>query len=267
MTRKLIDETSRYCFERIHKVDSGESILKYVDKLSTTFIHRGSVTLRIQLEGCLEKRVELSQGQGFILAPGVSYSLHNFGEFVAYAVSSEIDQNKPIIEIIEVGNDRKEVELKDYKIITNPKRVEKPWGHELWISWFKDYHVLKQIGMNKGNQSSLQFHREKLETNYLESGNADVIEGYRLDPQASEEEVQNSSKGIDFNKYKKEMSSGNHWTSQAGVVHRVISVTDYLAYEVSTPELDDVIRLKDDSGRISGRINSEHIIGGNKKNA
>ena len=42
------------------------------------------------------------------------------------------------------------------------------------------------------------------------------------------------------------------------MIHRVISVVDYLAYEVSTPELDDVIRLADDSGRKSGRIDKEH---------
>ena len=92
----------------------------------------------------------------------------------------------------------------------------------------------------------------------MEEGQATVIEGYRLDPQAPEDEVQESSRGIDFTQYAKQMRPLDHWTSTPGVVHRVIAATDYLAYEVSTPELDDVIRLQDDSQRESGLIKSEH---------
>jgi hypothetical protein len=99
----------------------------------------------------------------------------------------------------------------------------------------------------------------------LEEGQADVIDGYALDPQAPEEEVVVAAKGIDFGPFTKRMNPGDFWTSKPGVVHRVISVTDYLAYEVSTPELDDVIRLQDDSGRSSGRIEEEHERGRQKR--
>jgi mannose-6-phosphate isomerase len=43
-----------------------------------------------------------------------------------------------------------------------------------------------------------------------------------------------------------------------GVIHRIEAVTDLVIVEVSTPELDDVIRLEDDMGRGNGRIETEH---------
>ena len=48
------------------------------------------------------------------------------------------------------------------------------------------------------------------------------------------------------------------FTNIPGEVHRVYSEEDYIAYEVSTPQLDDVIRVQDDSSRPSGLITSEH---------
>jgi len=258
MTKSLIDKTSRYNFERIHREVTQKDEKELIKDLTTTFIHEGNIVLNLELKNGDLKKIPLSSGQGFILTPGIQYSIENEGRFVAYSVSSEVEENKPIIEILDDGDEKREVEIGEYKIITNPKMVKKPWGHELWISWFRDYHVLKQIGMIAGKKSSLQFHRNKLETNYLESGAAEVIEGYNLNPQASEEEIQASSKGVCFEQYRKRMILGDHWKSHPGTVHRVISTRDYLAYEVSTPELDDVIRLQDDTGRISGRIKEEH---------
>jgi mannose-6-phosphate isomerase len=42
-------------------------------------------------------------------------------------------------------------------------------------------------------------------------------------------------------------------------VHRVEAITDLILVEVSTPELDDVVRIEDDMGRGSGRIEAEHL--------
>ncbi|MBR9701516.1 hypothetical protein GOV13_01200 [Candidatus Pacearchaeota archaeon] len=259
MTTNLIDKTDRYIFEKIKRTENFRGKNEMASKLSTTFVHEGNINLYLQVAGSeIHKRIKT--GDGFIIAPGTTYRIDSSGGLVAYTVSSEVQPGSPIIEIMETGNNRKEIELGGYRIIEDPKRVDKPWGHELWISWFRDHHVMKQIGMKPEKQSSLQFHREKLETNYLHEGSAEVIDGYKLDSQASEEEVQKSSKGVDFNKYKQSMGPGDFWTSHPGVVHRVISgPKGYLAYEVSTSELDDVIRLQDDSGRGSGRINSEHL--------
>ena len=265
MNLKLIDETPRYNFTRITD-DASDAAYAHSNakELQTFYVHEGSLELEIQSGTAKDEqgidRVVVNEGEGFVLTPGHTYSLDS-NSCVAYCVSSEVDLDKPIIEIIDDGESRKEEPLYGLKQVIDPKVVSKPWGHELWIVWTKDYHVLKQIGMKAGNKSSLQFHREKLETNYLESGIADVIDGYQLDPQMPEEEIRAKIKyeNVNFDDYKNRSHTGAHWTSKPGVIHRVICVEDYLAYEVSTPELDDVIRLNDDSKRQSGRINSEHI--------
>lgn len=258
MVVQPIDETEKYKFEKIVQTTAENFNFTDVNKLRTVYIHKGEATLEVKdTKGRLEE-ITLAAGEGFVVTPGTEYRLNTMSQFTAYQVSSEIESGKPIIEIIDDGETKNEVALPEYKIIKNPKRVNKPWGHELWIIWTKDYHVMKQIGMKAGNQSSLQFHREKLETNYLQEGEADIIDGYKLDPQTPENEVQASSKGINFDEFKERKTPGNYWTSHPGTVHRVIAATDYLAYEVSTPELDDVIRLQDDFKRNSGRIQSEH---------
>ena len=50
------------------------------------------------------------------------------------------------------------------------------------------------------------------------------------------------------------MSVGDFWDNKPYEIHRVYSIESYTAYEASTPELDDVIRLQDDNNRISGFI-------------
>ena len=265
MAKSLIDITDKYQFERIYEPNSNKGIRNHSENLETFFVHKGTAEINLKLKNGEDGHFHVSSGQGFIIGPDIFYSIDNKGEFVAYNVSSEVDKNKPIVEIIDDGNSRNFVELKDYKLINSPKKVVKPWGQELWISWFRDYHVMKQISMNSGNKSSLQFHRTKLETNYLEKGRAEVIDGYKLNPNSSEQEVLESSKGINFDIYKKKILPGMHWTSYPGTVHRVIAEEDYIAYEVSTPELDDVIRLEDDNQRKSGRVDSEHTKNKNGK--
>ena len=56
----------------------------------------------------------------------------------------------------------------------------------------------------------------------------------------------------------REIGPGEGWYVPAGLVHRVIALDDYVAFEISTPEVNDVERMEDDSGRSSGRIASEH---------
>jgi hypothetical protein len=55
-----------------------------------------------------------------------------------------------------------------------------------------------------------------------------------------------------------ELQAGVVFDVHPGYVHRVVATTDLEFMEASTPELDDVIRLQDDSGRTHGRISYEH---------
>ena len=120
------------------------------------------------------------------------------------------------------------------------KIVRKPWGREVWLE-LNERYCYKRIYINAGHQTSLQYHEKKLETNYIIEGKAEVW-------------IENDCGEIE----KKVMESEDFFTIKPLKKHRVIALTDVILQEVSTPEVDDVIRLQDDSGRGHGRIESEH---------
>ncbi|MFF1615717.1 hypothetical protein ACFVYA_49005 [Amycolatopsis sp. NPDC058278] len=134
--------------------------------------------------------------------------------------------------------------------------VSKPWGEETWYTHnlAEPRYALKRIHMRAGNQSSLQSHVHKVETNYVIEGRATVLGGSPAPPNPGAA-IDLSTLGI--TRY----IAGTGWTSPATILHRVIAEEEYTAIEVSTPELDDVIRWADDTGRCHGRIASEHLGG------
>tara|TARA_A100001011_G_C14315485_1_gene847770 strand:- start:476 stop:1234 length:759 start_codon:yes stop_codon:yes gene_type:complete len=132
-------------------------------------------------------------------------------------------------------------------------KVEKPWGFE---NWYTDNlenpsYALKRIHMEEGFQSSLQSHQFKSETNFVVDGKALVLFGI--------EAPKNTSTKINIEELDKKIYTPlNGWSNKINELHRVIAHTSYDAIEISTPELDDVIRWQDDNNRISGRIETEH---------
>ena len=109
-------------------------------------------------------------------------------------------------------------------------RVEKPWGYELW--WAKtDQYVGKMIHVTAGHALSLQYHNKKTETIYVQSGRLlfEIQEGGVL--------------------VGREMLAGDRIHVPAGTIHRMTAVDDVDLFEVSTPEVDDVVRLEDRYGR------------------
>ena len=174
----------------------------------------------------------------------------------------EISSKKKTAEVIEIIDDnglRLENSIDNYKIYKNHKKVNKPWGHEIWFVWLKDYHVLKKIFMKKGNKCSLQYHDEKYETNYLIEGKAKIIKGLHIDLNEDRNKTFEIILSKNLHKDYSVVSNAPYiFTNVPGEVHRVYSEEDYTAYEVSTPQLDDVVRVQDDNKRPSGLIKSEH---------
>jgi mannose-6-phosphate isomerase len=113
-----------------------------------------------------------------------------------------------------------------------PRRVEKPWGYEL-IWAIADAYVGKVLFVRAGHSLSLQFHREKDESWYLDDGRAE------LEIAAAGERVTNSEV----------VSAGAAFRLRPGTVHRIRALEDTRVLEVSTPHLDDVVRLEDSYGR------------------
>jgi mannose-6-phosphate isomerase len=113
-----------------------------------------------------------------------------------------------------------------------PRRVEKPWGWEL-IWAHADAYVGKILFVRAGHSLSLQFHREKDESWYVESGRARLELG-KIGQAVLAEEV---------------IGPGAAFHYPPGTVHRVTALEDTTILEVSTPHLDDVVRLEDRYGR------------------
>ena len=113
-----------------------------------------------------------------------------------------------------------------------PEKVEKPWGHEL--IWAKaDGYAGKLLFVRAGQALSLQFHREKDESWYVLDGRAELELGEAGQAVLTTEIV----------------GPGAAFRFPPGTVHRVRAVQDTTIIEVSTPQLDDVVRLEDEYGR------------------
>ena len=244
---------------KMHYVNSADENFSFFSKntLKTIFLHKGSVDIKIYSKNGIVD-LNIKENQGVILLPNIDFSFSNNNcEF--FSVQSEVTQAS-MLEIIDQEGIRIENNIEEFKLIDKPKKVIKPWGYEIWISWFKNYHVLKKIFMIEGNKCSLQYHEKKSETNYIVSGKANVLKGINLEKGVSEEDAliqYNQIKNIDNNIVS--MEANDYWDNQAFEIHRVFSIDSYTAYEASTAELDDVIRLQDDNNRTSGFIKSEHI--------
>jgi mannose-6-phosphate isomerase len=113
-----------------------------------------------------------------------------------------------------------------------PRRVDKPWGWELIWAHAEQY-VGKVLFVRAGESLSLQFHNQKDESWYVESGRAEL-------------ELGDAGEAI---LHKEIVVSGACFRFRPGTVHRVTALEDTTILEVSTPHLDDVVRLEDRYGR------------------
>ena len=112
-----------------------------------------------------------------------------------------------------------------------PQQVEKPWGYEVW--WAQtDAYAGKLLHVRAGHRLSLQFHREKDESSYVLSGRLLLIRGSSAESLRQEE-----------------IGPGFAWRVEPGTVHSIEAIEDSEVLEVSTPHLDDVVRLEDRYGR------------------
>ena len=109
--------------------------------------------------------------------------------------------------------------------------VHKPWGSERLLEQTAEY-ALKDIHLLAESRSSLQAHRVKAETSYVLNGRL------ALETPSGKEHLRIE-----------EFGPGETYRIRPGTLHRVTALTDVRLLEVSTPELDDVVRYEDDYGR------------------
>ena len=114
-----------------------------------------------------------------------------------------------------------------------PKIVDKPWGFEEIIV-HTDKYVMKKLHIYAGQRLSRQFHQKKDETVYVAGGTL-LLDLSRSDNESNI----------------RKLKPGESWRIMPKTIHRFCAPEDQAVelFEVSTPELDDVIRLQDDYGR------------------
>ena len=122
-----------------------------------------------------------------------------------------------------------------------PKIKPKPWGREIWFAATANY-AGKILEVRKGARLSLQFHEKKEETQFLFSGKVRLTFG------TNSEKLRT-----------KILAPGDVFHIPPGTIHRVEGLAPLSKiFEVSTPELDDVVKISDDYGR-SGSGNDEKL--------
>jgi mannose-6-phosphate isomerase len=122
-----------------------------------------------------------------------------------------------------------EIEIKD-----------KPWGREIWFAYTENY-AGKILEIKKGHRYSLQYHEKKQETQYVIEGKVKFTHG--TDKEDLKETVLNPGDKFDVLPY---------------TIHRAEGLEDSRIFEVSTSDLDDVVKIEDDYGR-SGKGNNEEL--------
>ena len=117
-------------------------------------------------------------------------------------------------------------------MISTPRTVQKPWGHELVFAE-TDRYAGKLLTIRSGESLSFQYHERKDETIHVLDGTLGL-------------EIQNEGEARSL----LQLRAGESFRIRPGTRHRMFGdASDVLLVEVSSPELDDVVRLEDRYGR------------------
>lgn len=230
----------------LYKVDLKDDEASKNLEVETNQISLFVISGKIKINPTNGKSFEVDQENGIHIKKGSCFSVDSLLPNTSFFIASSAPLAFNLATLIDT--EFNSLPLDTYK-------VDKPWGWEQWYTnnCDDDYcrYALKMIFMKKGNQSSLQSHEQKSETNIVIQGEALVL--YGVEAPADHSHV------IDLSTLrKKTYRPGTGWSNKVRELHRVIASEDYKAIEVSTTELDDVVRWADDSNRPSGRIESEH---------
>ncbi len=115
-----------------------------------------------------------------------------------------------------------------------PQEVSKPWGSELWFA-HTEHYAGKILRVRAGSRLSIQYHEKKDETSYVLSGRVIVSQGDSVEKMTT-----------------RELGPGESWRNRPLVVHTLEAVEDAEIIEVSTPQLEDIVRLQDRYRRVPG---------------
>ncbi|GEM_PF-149099 len=267
---ELLDDNERYQASVI-TIPRGVTTPAWENKstVETFYVINGKVELNLNKSGKKIGRKIFKPNTGWNLLPKQTQSIKAFITSTLFVVRAPIGRGK-------LSDQSGRNPLKPNVInILSDYVVNKPWGKEYWLVE-NGIYVLKGIAMNSGEQSSLQVHEFKREVNFVLEGRVDLALGYSSEVKkkiiahrkAKKDQASFSVTARELRKIGSELpitsiGPGEGWKSRPFEIHRVFSKETYFALEISTPEVDDIVRLKDLYNRKGGRIESEHL--GNKR--
>ena len=217
------------------KVLANCSYLYYINRVDEEVSFSGKFDRTIYVyEGSFSINGEAAEVGSTITIKNATAVLSTSGGVLLVAQTPSLDDEE-VVKIIPEGS--------HYK-------VSKPWGYELWLNGEHPSYCFKKIHIKAGTQTSLQYHNFKEETNFVAQGSSILVFKRSID-------VENDSvSDEDLGALLFETPVCFHVMPKT--IHRLKAVEDLYLYEVSTPFLDDVIRIQDDTLRGNGRIKSEH---------
>lgn len=231
----IADLPLSYSTPEIRKECADHIKFEVIKSAKTEFTRRG-----LKLNDIDGARIEFPDGWGLVRASNTQPALVMRFEAETQSRLSEI---KTLVEevvqnaILQSSFPEVKQKLHPVESLQRPNKlevvkfIEKPWGHEL--IWAKTgRYVGKILFVKAGKSLSLQYHQKKEETLFVESGDVELEVGPTLD----------RLERVSFHNQKA-------FHVPPGLIHRVHAKTDARIFEVSTPELDDVVRIQDDFGR------------------
>ena len=155
----------------------------------------------------------------FVMASGEYFSLEIKGEALiggVYGEFSKMYQSFPLIK---------------------SKKVEKKWGYEIWYSGKENPFAFKKLFVDPNKSLSLQYHKKKRETQFVYEGEINL--SYCKEPILNRKFEKKN-----LNLKEEKCSSGTVIDIPSSNIHRIQALSSSATiFEISTPELDDVIRI------------------------
>jgi mannose-6-phosphate isomerase len=266
--QEILDNNDKYNVSILHVPENTETNIYGDAKIvHSYYVLEGSV--EVSLYNLDESRKidskEYIKQTGWSVLPEQKQKLRTKGACTIFMVSAGVEDRSKLVDV----SGRNPLDLDKMNSLSD-YMVDKPWGSEAWLVE-NGIFVLKGITMNAGSECSLQVHEKKVEVNLILRGEAKVSLGFDQNikdmmvshDQAGKPQSEFSVSDDISSKVKHDLPASIYskyqgWTVKPYQIHQVLSLETYFALEVSTPEVDDIVRLKDLYNRPGGRIANEH---------
>ena len=121
-------------FYEFSQMENDVNVEKYKDNITTFYVVEGKLEIEID-----DTKVEINSNEGLLVSSNsIIKNIKKNPNSIVFEVTSR-KKMSGLIEFIDKENKIEEENIESFKILKNHKKVIKPWGHELWIVWLKNF--------------------------------------------------------------------------------------------------------------------------------